>query len=77
MPVEVLQDLRDGVENVCKKADLLLYDVTASLTESYMSVAAKFCKGRHISRSKRGSYPARIIVASLSYAFDPKWDACT
>ena len=77
LPAQVLQDVRDGVENVCKKADFLLTDVTTNLAENYMSVAAKFCGGKQISRSKRGSYHARIGGASLSYALGPKWHAYT
>ena len=77
LPEQVLHDLRDGVENVCKKADFLLTDVTTNLAENYMSVAAMFCGGKQISRSKQGSYHARIGGASLSYALGPKWHAYT
>ena len=64
-----------GVENVCKKADLLIGYVTTNLAKNYMSVATKFCGGKRISRSKRGSYHARIGGASLSYARGAKWHA--
>jgi hypothetical protein len=76
-PKKVIEDVRAGVENVCRKADLLKNDSTTNLAENYMSVAAKFIGGKQISRSKRWSYHARIHGASLSYSLGPKWHFMT
>jgi len=77
LPKTILEDVKAGVENICKKADLLRNDATTNLAENYMSVAVKFVGGKQISRSKRWSYHARISGASLSYSLGPKWQSST
>ena len=58
---------------MCRKAEQLRNDATTNLAESYMSVVAKFIGEKQISRSKRGSYHARVHGASLAYNSGPKW----
>ena len=73
LPMHVFEDVMTGVEVVCRKSEQLRNDATTNLAESYMSVVAKFIGGKQISRSKGGSYQARVNGASLAYNSGPKW----
>ncbi|XP_065574204.1 uncharacterized protein LOC136036116 [Artemia franciscana] len=72
-PLQVFEDVMTEVDIVCRKAEQLRNDATTNLAESYMSVVAKFIGEKQISRSKRGSYHARVHGASLAYNSGPKW----